>query len=347
MSVTPSSTSNKVPQSSARGSAKARLLLVEDDPFFATLLSRWIQRDINMDVVVVHDGNEGLRLIREGSFDVILSDINLPGASGLTLASESKAKDSQQATILITAEETVERTLAALRLHVDDLLFKPVTCESLVRSIRRALSHVREQRSRSARVVLAVGAHPDDVEIGCGGALLSHSQAGDRIIVLTLSQGTKHNAPTRVQESQRAAQILGADLIVGEGFESALSDGPETISRISQAVARYQPDVVYTHSYQDGHPDHRTAHLATLVAAHDVPSLLCFHSPSSTVDFHPTYFVDISAQVERKIQLLAAYQSQADRLSLAPELVRASARYWGRYSRGIAAEPMEVIRAHS
>ena len=70
-------------------------------------------------------------------------------------------------------------------------------------------------------------------------------------------------------------------------------------------------------------------------------------SPSATVDFRPTHFVDIGAQLDAKLALLAAYGSQGIRRYLAPEVIRANAIYWSRFSTADFVEPLEVVRGGS
>ncbi len=330
----------------SKQASKSRLLLVEDDPFLSVLLARWLQGDPTLDVVVAQDGQEGLRLLQSQPFDILVTDINLPGVSGLELATQSRATAPDRATILMTAEETLAHAVAALRLHVDDLLFKPVTREALLNTVRAVEGKLRAARRHSRRVVMAIGAHPDDVEIGCGGALLAHRQAGDRVVVLTLSRGRRGGpGETRAEESVQAALAMDAELMLADLEDTRISEGPETISVISQAILHHGPSLIYTHSSHDVHQDHRNVHRASLVAARGIPSVLCYQSPSSTIDFHPSCFIDISQQLERKLEVLQVFASQSDRRYLTPELLRATAYYWSRFGSCAAVEPMEVIRS--
>lgn len=325
---------------------KSRVLLVEDDQFLALLLSRWLQSDASLEVRLAEDAESALQLAHTELVDILITDINLPGMSGLDLARQLRALAPERATILMTAEETVERALAAVRLHVDDLLFKPVSRDALLSTVLKARNRQLALRRAPQRVVMAIGAHPDDVEIGCGGTLLAHRQAGDRVVVLTLSRGRKGgNAETRAEESARAALGLDAELMLADLEDTRISEGPETIAVISQAIALHGPSILYTHTLHDVHQDHRNVHRATLVAARGVRSIFCYQSPSSTIDFHPTCFVDISQQLDQKLAVLRVFESQADRRYLAPELLRATAYYWSRFGSSTAAEPLEVIRS--
>jgi len=194
--------------------------------------------------------------------------------------------------------------------------------------------------------ILAIGAHPDDVELGCGGALAKHAEQGDHIFILTLSRGSQGgDADTRTQESVSAAEMIGATLKMGDFIDGRIIDDTATIMAIHDVVSHFKPTHVYTHAFEDTHQDHRNIYLSTLVAAREVPNIFCYQAPSSTVDFRPNLFVDISNHMQMKIDLIAAHESQLNgKKSLEPDLIRATARYWGRFAGCILAEPMVIFR---
>jgi LmbE family N-acetylglucosaminyl deacetylase len=198
----------------------------------------------------------------------------------------------------------------------------------------------------AGRRILAVGAHPDDVEIGAGATLLAHRAAGDEVFVLTLSTGERGGfAPVRAAESKAAAELLGAQLFLGDLPDTEISAGKTTIELIENVVRHVQPDLIYTHSTHDTHQDHRAVYEAVLVAARSVASIVSFQSPSTTVEFRPNRFVDVSAHIRRKLDLLACFASQhAIRDYLADDLVLSTARYWSRHAGVAYAEPFEVVR---
>ena len=87
-------------------------------------------------------------------------------------------------------------------------------------------------------------------------------------------------------------------------------------------------------------------HRATLVAARDVPRVLCYQSPSATIDFRPSTFIPAEAGLDTKLAAIAAFETQtAIRDYLEPEMLTATARYWGRFARVRYAEPFEVVRS--
>jgi len=193
--------------------------------------------------------------------------------------------------------------------------------------------------------VLAIGAHPDDVELGCGGTLAKHRAMGDEVHILTLSRGAVGgDSRIRAQEATRAADILGATLQLADLPDTRIPDGIETIEIIQLAMRSFSPTHVYTHSCHDTHQDHRSAHAATLVAVRRVNNIYAYQSPSSSVDFRPNHFVDVANYIDKKIEALAAHESQLTRSgSLRADFVVATALYWGRHLGHTMAEPMEII----
>lgn len=196
--------------------------------------------------------------------------------------------------------------------------------------------------------VLAIGAHPDDIEIGAAGVLLNHRRKGDRISFLTLSRGgVGGHVGARSDESVAAAAAIGAQLLMGDLSDTRIDDGIDTIRLIESVVEAIDPTIVYMHSRHDSHQDHRSVHVATLSATRGVPQIYAYQSPSATNDFTPTKFVPIDDVIVQKVDVLGLFDSQRDRAYLEPELVVAGARYWARQlaPRSRYAEPFEVVRA--
>ena len=110
-------------------------------------------------------------------------------------------------------------------------------------------------------------------------------------------------------------------------------------------IEEIRPSTVYTHTIRDVHQDHRNAHSATLVAARGISRIFCYQAPSTTVEFKPTRFVAIDEFLEGKLEVIQAYTSQVKiRDYLDEELLRATARYWSRFSQARYVEPLEVVR---
>jgi LmbE family N-acetylglucosaminyl deacetylase len=196
------------------------------------------------------------------------------------------------------------------------------------------------------RSVLAVGAHPDDIELGCGGTLAAHRAAGDAVTMLVLTTGQNGQGGTRlrVEEQERAAEGLGAVLVWGGQVDCAMAVDPALITVIEQVIQVVGADVVYTHAPDDSHQDHRAASTATLSAARHRSAVLYYASPSTT-RFEPTMFVDIGGYVEAKLEALNHHRSQVEGSAMVdPEAVAASARHYGALARIRYAEPFVPAR---
>jgi LmbE family N-acetylglucosaminyl deacetylase len=196
--------------------------------------------------------------------------------------------------------------------------------------------------------ILAVGAHPDDIEFGAGGTLAKHAACGDEIHILVLTSGETglgfHPTSTREREAREAAMLLDADLTLAHLPDSRLPDGKQTIDEIEAVAAAVKPDIGYIHSVHDTHQDHRAAAHASRVALRGVTKLYAFQAPSATTEFQPHRYPDITNFIEPKLELIRAHKSQCDlRRYMEEEYVTSTAEYWGIRAGCRFTEPMEVI----
>lgn len=323
-----------------------RALVIEDEPDAAEFARIALQRFAGMEVVVAGDADEALAALQVGSFDVVVSDIELPGRSGLDILPMVRELAPGVPVIILTAHGVVSYAVEALRNDADEFLVKPIAPADLASRAQELASESREARTRSHITVLAVGAHPDDVEIGVGATLAAHAAAGDQVVILTLSRGgVGGDTAVRRREAADAAAVIGARLVHLPFADTRIEPAGGVTAAIEEVVADVEPQRVYTHGPHDRHLDHRAVFQAVEVAARSVPGLWCFESPSSTVDFRPNRFIDVEGFVETKLRMLAAYASQSHRDYMAPDLVRATARYWSRFSPAREVEPLETVRA--
>jgi LmbE family N-acetylglucosaminyl deacetylase len=318
--------------------------LVEDDPLTAALMHGLLAS--LGDVRGASSGEDAVALLGESDWELLVADIELPGISGLELIEAAKARRPELASLVLSGHASFEYAVAAMRVGADDYLAKPVDADPLVAKARALIALTIERRQQGRRIVLAVGAHPDDVEIGVGGILLRHAAAGDQVTVLTLTGGEAGGTVAeRAEESRQAAELMSARLVHADLSDRSVSDDRQTIDTIKAVVDEIEPDVVYTHTPRDVHQDHRGVHHATLVAARGVPGVYCYEAPSTTVEFHPTRFVEIDEFLERKLEVIRVFASQVRlRHYLEEDFLRATARYWSRYTRSRYVEPLEVVR---
>ncbi len=188
------------------------------------------------------------------------------------------------------------------------------------------------------RSVLAIGAHPDDVELGCGATLLAHAAAGDTVTMLVMTGG--ENGPGdpeqvggRALEQEAAARSLGARLVWGGLHDCLLTADAATVALVERVLEETGADVVYVHAPDDSHQDHRAVASATQGAARRLSRVLHYQSPS-TLSFTPTVYVDVTAHLTGKLHALGAHASQVELSAMVePDAVVASARHWGAQAR--------------
>jgi LmbE family N-acetylglucosaminyl deacetylase len=168
--------------------------------------------------------------------------------------------------------------------------------------------------------ILAVGAHPDDVELGCAGTLALHKRKGHQVYVLVLTRGEASGDPTiRESECRAAAATIGVDqLFFGNLQDTRITDGIETITAIENIIKTVAPDMVLSHTSRDTHQDHRNTSYASLSAARDVGNVFLYECPAALRGvlgnaFTPQVFVDIAPVIDLKLKAVAAFDSQASK----------------------------------
>jgi LmbE family N-acetylglucosaminyl deacetylase len=194
--------------------------------------------------------------------------------------------------------------------------------------------------------VLAIGAHPDDVELGAAGTLVRHIARGDRVTLLVMTRGELgiYDHASRAGEQQLASESLGATLLWGGFQDGAVPSGADAITVIDEAISRTDASLVYTHAPDDTHQDHRSTSIASLAAARRVSTILYYETPS-TQHFQPTLFVDVGESLDTKVELLRAHLSQVLRDGPVDlEAIVAQARFRGSQSRVRHAEAFETAR---
>jgi LmbE family N-acetylglucosaminyl deacetylase len=178
--------------------------------------------------------------------------------------------------------------------------------------------------------ILAVGAHPDDIELGCFGTLARYRAVGSDVAMLVLTWGGVGGPDTtRRQEAEEAAAIIGADLISGGLQDTEISDGHPTIGIVEAAVEEFRPTAVIVNSEADTHQDHRATARAVISAARFVPALLFYHTPSSGRQFSPSLYVDITDHMEAKTRAVKIHASQGGNIYMADRAVVGLAEFLG------------------
>ncbi len=196
--------------------------------------------------------------------------------------------------------------------------------------------------------VFFIGAHPDDIEIGCG-ALIANIQKSAEVFCITLSNNQKNPLLTDVvREHNESMRILGIDEKHRflENFETRRFKQfrQEILEYLFSLNIKYQPDMVFVHSSADLHQDHSTVTQESLRVFRGT-SLFGYDVIRSSYGFFPTFLIEVSeSDVEKKIKALAAYQTYKDKYYFAPELTRAIIIRNGAIAEKKYAEGFDILR---
>lgn len=196
-------------------------------------------------------------------------------------------------------------------------------------------------------IVVAVGAHPDDIEFGCFGTLYRHMKQGDKIHEVILTRGELGGDPTtRESEAKDAAKLIGAEVHFGNFADGNVKDDHGTIRFIEDVIGNPRADVVYTHSSLDRHQDHRYASLASVSAGRLVDEVYEYETPSVINTFSPTMYVDVTDGIEVKLKALKCHVSQKARTYLEGDAVQGLSEYRAFQAslHGRKAEAFQVVR---
>jgi bacillithiol biosynthesis deacetylase BshB1 len=175
--------------------------------------------------------------------------------------------------------------------------------------------------------VLAIAAHPDDIELICGGTLIRAHMLGRSTGILDLAAGEMASRGTpelRAKEAAKAAKVMGVSVRENLGLpDGGIQNAPETRANVAMVIRRLQPKIVITHSLHGRHPDHPI--VAQLVrdacfvsGLRKVEPSLTPHRPLKVIhalsfredNQKPTFVVDISDAFETKLEAIGCYQSQ-------------------------------------
>jgi len=302
----------------------------------------------SIEITKLKHSTRELKKLETSKFDVCMMICNARNvAPCCQMISGLKKIMSPEKIIILSEVKDADLMYAVLNNGITKFVVGSLSNVNLAQTLKKEISSI--VRSKKSKSILAIGAHPDDIEIGCGGTLKKHSEQGDEITILTLTKGAQGgNKAERERESQNAANTLDAKLIMTDLVDTQLSNGGDTITSIHDAINTCNPDIIYTHSLNDTHQDHRATHYATLVAARKIERVYAYLAPSGTIDFHPRYFGHIEDYIDDKMKAINCFTSQTitcNRPYLKRSIIESTAQYWGRFSNYGYVEPFEVIRA--
>lgn len=326
------------------GELPYQVLLVSSDRHNGKEPFAWLD-----DLVTIHYVNKEKQceqLLLSTCWDLIILDSDLITGPFQMIFKSLPEQNQWSSFLIIGASSNSTMLTEILSTYSANTLGHPFNKNSFISFALTLAKISRQKRLQSQRIILAIGAHPDDIEIGCGGYLALLREQGHNLNFLTLSLGENGgNKAARKKESTSAASLLQANLILKGLKDTSISDTSKTIRVIEEVVLALKPTHVFTHSLHDNHQDHRNTHLASMVGCRTVPNINCYQSPSSTVDFRPTLFIDITEHYQAKLAAIRCYKSQGDiKPYLERSIIYSTAKYWGRHSNYRLAEPYEILK---
>ena len=181
--------------------------------------------------------------------------------------------------------------------------------------------------------ILAIGCHPDDLEIGCAGTLAKYAERGDRVIMCHVANGNLGHVvimpdelrKMRTKEAEDAAALIGAESInIDVGDMHVEASERERINRLIEVVRYAKPDLIITHNPDDYMRDHQQTsqlafhasfgssipHIQTATEAYGEIVPIFYMDTLAGINFVPTEYVDVTETIETKLKMLACHESQ-------------------------------------
>jgi LmbE family N-acetylglucosaminyl deacetylase len=196
--------------------------------------------------------------------------------------------------------------------------------------------------------VCFIGAHPDDIELGCG-ALIAHIANLAEVLCITLSDNQKNPALTHLpEEHYHSMAVLGVpsqNVILGS-FETRRFPHArqEILEYLIEINRKHHPEVVFVHTRADIHQDHATITEEALRAFRGT-TVLGYDVLRSSYGFFPNFLVEVSEQdVECKVRALCEYQTYAGKYYFSPDITRATSIRHGALAERPFAEGFDILR---
>ena len=196
--------------------------------------------------------------------------------------------------------------------------------------------------------VCFIGAHPDDIELGCG-ALISNIIDKTEVLCLTLSDNTKNPALQNLSEehyrSMAVLRVPSHNIIVESFVTRKFPElRQEILEYLYQFNREYRPDIVFTHTRSDIHQDHEQTTEEVLRAFRGT-TVLGFDALRSSYGFFPHFLVEVNERdVECKIQALSQYNTYCDKYYFDPLVLRATLIRHGALAEKTYAEGFDILR---
>ncbi len=319
-----------------------RVLYVEDAFDQALLVKAFFSTMPGYHVTHAQDGETALKLISDKAWDLLVTDLNLPGADGFALIKAFRAKSPHTPILVTTGYTQPEYEEQALRTGADHVLIKPLGQEEFVARVMAMVARGHaEETDGDVEVVLAIEGRLGDAEMGCGGTLMAEVARGHTVVVIPICHRADDVTPEELKAAAIAADILGVEFRVDRTLFGNAEGQKDLVER---TLNELRPTTVYMPAPDDRDPSRREAARVAKEATVEVETVLAYETATTGLDFTPSRFQDVRAEMVLKLEALAAYQAVgAARVDLRPRMAQAYARYWGRFKDFTEVEAFETV----
>ena len=309
-----------------------RVLYAEDAFDQAMLVKAFFNTLPGFKVFHAQDGDQALRLLAEQEWDLVVTDLNLPGTDGFAVIRRVREGSALTPILVTTGYTQAHYEEQALRAGADAVMIKPLNQNEFITRVQAMVQRQDlPEEAHAGEVILVVEGRVGDAEMGCGGTLLRavERQAAD-------------TSQPELKAASIAADILGYEFRVDR---TLFGDREGQRDLIARTLDELRPKTLYLPAPDDRDPSRKDAYRLGRDAATEVGTIFGYETATTGLEFVPSNFVDIRAQMVMKMEALAAYQSLgAARVDLRPRMAQAYARYWGRFRDFTEVEAFEQVR---
>jgi CheY-like chemotaxis protein len=331
-----------------------RVLFVEDAFDQALLVKAFLGAAGGFQVTHSQDGDHALLLLDSEEWDIIITDLNLPGTDGFKIIKRGRAKQADLPILATTGYTDAQYTEQALSSGANQVLIKPLDKDKFLAMVSSLLgegpvsavetspveaAEKSPVRDAGTSPILAVGGLAGDVEMGCGGSLMLAAATGRRVVVVPVCRIDASDADAVRVATKKASKQMGLQAVVGK----ALDTTERRTALLEKAINDLRPSAMYIPAMDDSHPERMEAFGVSQSFSVAVDTVLVYQTATSGLDFRPTHFVDIAEQMPTKLKALSAFKDSG-RKDLTAEMAHAYAHYWGRYHEFSEVEAFEIIK---
>jgi LmbE family N-acetylglucosaminyl deacetylase len=263
--------------------------------------------------------------------------------AGIIEKEESLVRTSTNMNLILISLEVIRHAIILKKGNPSNVMDDPKLLFDFSNMVDHQKSGVK---SGTTLNILAIGAHPGDIALGCAGMLLKAVKSGLNVYMYTLTDGgASGDTNQRTRELIESSKFIGAKAHWIDHFEDThLSVTSDLISHIESCVNISGAGLVLTHSLNDTHPDHRAVASATLEASRFVPGIISYEIPLTRA-FNPQIFYDISDVIDEKIKLIEIFKSQRDKVYFHANAIKELAAYRALQSRPNTLTPDSYVEA--